>query len=61
MPNQRDKSKKLVGFFASEEEAKALLQAAEAEGLTVADWLRKRIAEAKKRPTRRSAAEGKRT
>lgn len=60
MPNQREKTKKLVGFFATPEELKAIHQAADADGLTVADWLRARIAEAKtkKKSTRRSAAGG---
>jgi hypothetical protein len=48
MPNQRKEGKKLVGFFATEEEAKAILDAASAEGVSVAEWLRRRIREAEK-------------
>jgi len=41
MPSQRDKSKKLVGFFATEEEKKALKKAAKHHGFsTLADFLR---------------------
>lgn len=41
MPNQRDKNKKLVGFFATEAEKKALQKAAKQHGYSsVADFLR---------------------
>ncbi len=41
MPNQRDKNKKLVGFFATEEEKKALKKAAKQHGYaSLADFLR---------------------
>lgn len=43
MANQRKEGKRLVGFFATEEEAVALMQAAHARGLTVADFLRQVI------------------
>lgn len=45
MPNQRKKGKKLVGFFATEEEAGAMMAAAKAQGMTLADWLRSLIPE----------------
>lgn len=41
MPNQRDKSKKLVGLFATESEKKALQKAAKQHGFAnLADFLR---------------------
>lgn len=41
MPNQRDKNKKLVGFFATEAEKKALQKAAKQHGYSsLADFLR---------------------
>lgn len=41
MPNQRDKSKKLVGFFATEKEKAALQKAAKQHGYaSLADFLR---------------------
>jgi len=52
MPNQRKKGKKLVGFFATEDEARALLEAADAANMSVADWLRLQIREATQKPTK---------
>jgi len=46
MPSQRKKGKKLVGFFATEEEARALFEAAKGRGKSVADFLRDVIREA---------------
>jgi hypothetical protein len=43
MPSQRKKGKKLVGFFATEDEAAAIIAAAKSQGMTVADWLRSLI------------------
>ncbi|MGL6351783.1 MAG: plasmid mobilization protein [Aeromonas sp.] len=40
MPNQRDKSKKIVGFFATIEEKEMIQQAAKRHGYTVAGFLR---------------------
>lgn len=40
MANQRDKSKKLVGFYASPEEKKALAKIAKARGISVSELLR---------------------
>ena len=41
MANQRDKSKKLLGFYASPEEKKALEAIAKAHGISVAELLRR--------------------
>lgn len=54
MPSQRKEGKKLVGFFATEEEARALLNAAEAAGLSVADWMRRAIREADKSASKKT-------
>lgn len=54
MANQRKQGKKLVGFFATEQEAAALIEAARVRGLTVADFLRHVI-----RESTPPAAEGK--
>lgn len=40
MPNKRDKNKKLVGFWATAAEKKALEKLAKKKGLTVAELLR---------------------
>lgn len=40
MPNKRDKDKKLVGFWATAEEKKALEKLAKKKGVTVAELLR---------------------
>jgi hypothetical protein len=40
MPNQRKAGKRMVGFYATEEEATAMMEAARREGKTLADWLR---------------------
>jgi len=40
MPNQRDKSKKLIGFYATPEEKKALIEAAKKRGITLSELLR---------------------
>jgi hypothetical protein len=40
MPNQRKAGKRMVGFYATEEEATAMMEAAKREGKTLADWLR---------------------
>ena len=40
MPSQRDKDKKLIGFYASPAEKKALEKLAKARGITVAQLLR---------------------
>lgn len=40
MANQRDKSKKLLGFYASPEEKKAIEAIAKARGISVAELLR---------------------
>ena len=59
MPNQRKKGKKLVGFFATEEEAAALHKAAENEGVSVADFLRGVIRKAEARLPKSSKREVK--
>ena len=46
MPNKRNEGKKRVGFFATEEEAAALISAAQSDGLTIADFIRRAIREA---------------
>jgi hypothetical protein len=51
MPNKRKEGKKLVGFFATEEEAAALLSAAKAGGMTVADFIRTAIHKANAKHT----------
>ncbi len=43
MPNQRKAGKRMVGFYATEEEATAMMDAAKREGKTLADWLRSLI------------------
>jgi hypothetical protein len=43
MPNQRKAGKRMVGFYATEEEATAMMEAARREGKTLADWLRSLI------------------
>lgn len=50
----------MVGFYATEDEAGAMMQAASDAGMTLADWLRSLIPEKepKQKPTRRSAAKG---
>jgi hypothetical protein len=53
MPSQRKEGKRLVGFFADEEEARALLDAATAEGVSVAEWLRRRVHEADRAATQK--------
>jgi hypothetical protein len=45
MPNQRKAGKRMVGFYATEEEATAMMEAAKREGKTLADWLRALIPE----------------
>jgi hypothetical protein len=40
VPNQRNKSKKLLGFYASPEEKQAIEAIAKARGITVAALLR---------------------
>lgn len=41
MANQRDKSKKLVGFYATPEEKKALEKLAKQHGITLSELLRR--------------------
>jgi hypothetical protein len=48
MPNQRKAGKRMVGFYATEEEATAMMEAARREGKTLADWLRALIPEEEK-------------
>jgi hypothetical protein len=43
MPNQRKAGKRMVGFYATEEEATAMMEAARREGKTLSDWLRSLI------------------
>lgn len=43
MPNQRKAGKRMVGFYATEDEATAMMEAAKREGKTLADWLRSLI------------------
>lgn len=45
MPNQRKAGKRMVGFYATEDEATAMMEAAKREGKTLADWLRALIPE----------------
>jgi hypothetical protein len=62
MPSQRKKGKKLVGFFATEDEAAAIIAAAKSQGMTVADWLRSLIPQKDEgqRPTsKKRGAKGK--
>lgn len=40
MPNQRDRSKKLVGFFATDEEKRLIQKAEKAHKMTVAGFIR---------------------
>lgn len=40
MANQRDKSKKLIGFYANPDEKKAIEAVAKARGISVAELLR---------------------
>lgn len=59
MANQRRKDKRMVGFYATEEEAAAMMAAAKAKGMTLADWLRSLIPEgqeqAPSKPKKRGA------
>lgn len=43
MPGQRRKDKRMVGFYATEEEALAMMLAAKSRGMTLSDWLRSLI------------------
>jgi hypothetical protein len=43
MPNKRRSDKRMVGFYASEDEALAMMEAAKAQGMTLADWFRSLI------------------
>lgn len=58
MPSQRKKGKRMVGFYATEEEAGAMMRAASDKGMTLADWLRALIPEKEttKKSTKRNAA-----
>lgn len=51
MPNQRKAGKRMVGFYATEEEATAMMEAAKREGKTLADWLRALIPDDGKKST----------
>ena len=48
MPNQRDKSKKLVGFYATPDEQKALKAIAKKRGISLSELLRQLAAGALK-------------
>lgn len=58
MANQRRKDKRMVGFYATEDEAAAMMAAAKANGMTLADWLRSLIPpeQATQRPTTKKRA-----
>lgn len=43
MPSQRKAGKRMVGFYATEEEAAAMMEAAKRNNMTLADWLRSLI------------------
>ena len=62
MPNQRRKDKRMVGFYATEDEALAMMQAAKAQGMTLADWLRSLIPQedqAQESTSKKRGAKGK--
>jgi hypothetical protein len=61
MANQRRKDKRMVGFYATEDEAAAMMAAAKAKGMTLADWLRSLIPpEGVEHVPKGSSEEGKR-
>jgi hypothetical protein len=52
----------MVGFYATEEEALAMMQAAKSQGMTLADWLRSLIpqpAEDQRPTSKKRGAKGK--
>jgi hypothetical protein len=58
MPSVRKKGKRMVGFYATEEEAAAMMQAAKAQNMTLADWLRALIpGESSSPPTRSKSSD----